>query len=67
MSALTPMAALRRLGEMARHDRAAEVRYRAILADLAPWEHAAGGYGPDAVPYQCRRAAWRLLILAGVL
>lgn len=61
MNALTPMAGLRKLAEMDRR------RYEAILADLAPWEHAAGGYGPDAVPYQCRRAAWRLLILAGVL
>lgn len=55
------LAALRKLAEMDRR------RYEAIIADLAPWEHAAGGYGADAVPYPMRRAAWRLLKLSGVL
>lgn len=55
------LAALRKLAELNRR------RYEAILADLAPWEHAAGSYGADAVSYPMRRASWRILKLAGVL
>lgn len=42
-------------------------RLLVVVDSLAPWEHAAGSYGPDAVPYEMRRASWRLLILAGAL
>lgn len=64
---MSSFAALRKLGELAQSDKRAHARYHGILADLAPWEHAAGSFGPDAVSYPMRRAAWRLLKLAGAL
>ncbi len=58
------VAACRRADVLLRLERA---RYWAALADLAPWQHAAGSYGEDAVSPAMRRASWRVLILAGVL
>ena len=64
---MSSFAALRKLGELAQTDRRAALKYKTLLADFAPWEHAAGSYGSDAVTYPMRRAAWRLLKLSGVL
>lgn len=61
---MSTLAALRKVAEL---DHAARARYWAQVDSLAPWHHAAGSYGPDAVSYPMRRAAWRLLILAGAL
>lgn len=58
------VAACRRADMLLRLERA---RHWSTVSELAEWQHAAGSFGPDAVSYQCRRAAWRLLILAGVL
>ena len=58
------VAACRRADVLLRLERA---RYWSTVADLAEWQHAAGSYGADAVSYPMRRAAWRVLVLAGVL
>lgn len=58
------VAACRRADILLRAERA---RHWSTVADLADWQHAAGSYGPDAVSPALRRAAWRVLVLAGVL
>lgn len=61
---MSALAACRRADVLLRLDRA---RYWSHVSELAAWQHAAGSYGPDAVSPAMRRAAWRVLVLAGVL
>lgn len=58
------VAACRRADVLLRLERA---RYWSQVSEWAEWQHAAGSYGADAVSYPMRRAAWRVLVLAGVL